>query len=521
MVDFSSSYYPAIISTLPAATSTGISRDTEIEIRFSLDIALPHDYEEDEAGLNAQLNELVTLFPTASPMKLPVVFADYDTSHYLLTIAPSADLTPGETYTIICSREFRSVGGRGMTDDYTWSFTVDDYGVDKVLLIDPADNTYYASVPTLSWYAASGASRYTIEIADTLVFSSADIVYTASVSGTSLDNISASEFRDGTTYYWRVCGLDADGGPGPWSDTRAFRIDSTPDTAPASRVRDVFTPFAVSVLYPEQESVVSVGALSPVVTFSRDVDASSLTGKVTLSVTHVDGESVASSTISSLAGTVSDAVVLFDPITVESNKLYTIILAPGISSTDGKLLSSATKLVFTGPYVPLYSSSDAVRSLYGEFLSIYSDADIVFQLHRNSVLCNKMIDDAAAAATTITLGSGTLLEDLLTQKEVTYEIRHFVEIRTAYCLIQNYQFQLLREVDRRTQVDTYTAETGARLLQEIADILAKLKDDMTDAEVSVVSGGAPYPEVGVRSSRWRVANLYDDWSTARLRRGKF
>ena len=70
--------------------------------------------------------------------------------------------------------------------------------------------------PTLKWNAVSGAAKYEVYRARSR---SGDYIKYSTVTGTSYTNTSYIE--NGTTYYYKVRALDANGTAGPWSDVVA------------------------------------------------------------------------------------------------------------------------------------------------------------------------------------------------------------------------------------------------------------------------------------------------------------
>lgn len=478
-----------------------------------MDIETITDYitANDTSGLNSKLNSLITIYPKSVPVPVEHAYVSYD-SDRVLTVKPISGLAFGETYTIVVSSAFRAVNGRAMPQDYTWSFSVDDSSLTHVVLLSPPDNTVYASVPALTWTPVSSADSYTLQISETLSFANADITYTSNVPGSAVSNIAVNLFADKQTYYWRVCALTTDRKAGPWSETRSFRIDATPDASPEYRVRDVFSSFSIMEYFPENGAMLTVGtAVSPVITFNRGVSAASLVGRVSVTAKHVDGDVVVASTSSAATGTVVDNILILDTITVAQNTKYVVSISAGAAGDDGKFIPKGVSFSFTGAYLPMYSSADALRSAYGKFLTRYTDAEIDHQIHRASIKCNRL----ASIERTVTVTA------LLVQNAITYEAQRYAELTAAFALLQNYRYELLEESDRRTQIDTYMASTGYNILQELGDILKEIDEELKDKEPDVIAGGAPIPAIGVRSSQWDASELYSDTSTTYLQRGKF
>jgi C1A family cysteine protease/predicted phage tail protein len=97
------------------------------------------------------------------------------------------------------------------------SITIDTVAPNPPPLNTPADNApNIRGTPTFSWYSATSASQYQLQIADTTDFGTP--VYTSDPTG-SLSNKPASDLPIGT-YYWHVRARDA---AGNWSAYSAYR----------------------------------------------------------------------------------------------------------------------------------------------------------------------------------------------------------------------------------------------------------------------------------------------------------
>jgi hypothetical protein len=82
----------------------------------------------------------------------------------------------------------------------------------------PAGNATQVSIaPTLSWSAATGAATYTLQVSTSNAFTS----FAHQSSGLSGTSKAISGLANGTTYYWRVAGINATG-TGPWSTARSL-----------------------------------------------------------------------------------------------------------------------------------------------------------------------------------------------------------------------------------------------------------------------------------------------------------
>lgn len=83
--------------------------------------------------------------------------------------------------------------------------------------------------PTLSWDTVADANSYDLQVATDETFKrgvatfSALVVDETGISGTSFD---VTGLEEGTTYYWRVRGVN-DNGDGPWSDDPGFTTETS------------------------------------------------------------------------------------------------------------------------------------------------------------------------------------------------------------------------------------------------------------------------------------------------------
>ncbi|WP_099020200.1 S8 family serine peptidase [Marinicella litoralis] len=131
------------------------------------------------------------------------VNAPADTTN--LNISSIGSITPG-SYNLIATGT-DSIDA-GITDDLSLSFSVLAAAGNPVLS-SPADNaTSVATMPTLTWGAASQATSYTIEVATDVGFN--NIVET--VSGLNTTTYDVTTLLSGnTTYFWRVTAVNSCG----------------------------------------------------------------------------------------------------------------------------------------------------------------------------------------------------------------------------------------------------------------------------------------------------------------------
>lgn len=120
-----------------------------------------------------------------------------------------------------------NAGGEG---DYSEvrSFTTKAGAVGAVTLVSPSDNAAdLARNPTLVWKAASGASRYRVQISATADFA-ARVLDDSNVTDTTED---AGPLDNGKAYYWRVRAQNS-AGAGEYSAVRKFTVIAAQPGAP-------------------------------------------------------------------------------------------------------------------------------------------------------------------------------------------------------------------------------------------------------------------------------------------------
>ena len=116
-----------------------------------------------------------------------------------------------------------------MWTDYsdTWDFIIDTIPPGTVTLASPSNGASTADpTPTLSWYSASGANTYILQLDENPSFSSVNYQVETSSTSHTLPPI-----LDGT-HYWRVRAKDLAGNLGSWSSVRYFIQDDTPPGSP-------------------------------------------------------------------------------------------------------------------------------------------------------------------------------------------------------------------------------------------------------------------------------------------------
>lgn len=453
------------------------------------------------------LNQYVSLANRTTDVPYQVEFVSYEAKTKTLKLRPAADLEPGETYTMTVLAGFAAATGRSTTRDVSWIFSVAATDVEKVTLANPIDASELVSIPVLSWLASSvPGATYDLQVSDSAQFT--HIIYDISgLTATSEDRLSSNLIQEDTTYYWRV---RAKSGiiTGVWSDVRSFKVKAAQSApVPAGSIFDTFG--IVSVYPPDGASNLADWPTQVRVTFTAPPSLDSVAANVAVTANNIDTGAV--QTAPTLTPSVSgNTLTLLLSGEISANTRYTVSILDVLSST-GVQLSNPTSFSFTGPYTPLYSTASALRTTYGRFLLRYKDDEINYQIHRASIKCNRILDDA---------GSLPIANLLVAKDAITFDMVSYVEAFSAYCLIQSYLYEMLEQAGRTNQIDTLRASTEARLIADIDKVLKELEIETKRLEMAL-KGGAPSPVVGVRSSGWDPSTQYDDQSTTYLVRGKF
>lgn len=131
------------------------------------------------------------------------------------------------SYTLAQGNYEFKVRAENTTSITAWStrtFIVDQSAPTAPLLIAPADNSFYASVPSslnFDWTNSADAVTDSLFIATDSIFASG-IILQLSLSATQ-SNYTWTGAQPGTTYFWRLCSIDAAGNRSVYSST--FRFD--------------------------------------------------------------------------------------------------------------------------------------------------------------------------------------------------------------------------------------------------------------------------------------------------------
>ena len=362
--------------------------------------------------------------------------------------------------------------------------------------------------PVCTWSSVTTGVTFEYQIASTPAFTS--ISYsTSAVTGLTVGPLTSEQLPDNHTYYWRIRATSGTLNSN-WSEIYAFRIEP-PASAPVVRTLPTFDRFAVVGHLPRVGKGNFTTWPTCLVTFNTDIYAPSVSGGVVFNAVDVDTGAAVTLPTSALvvSGTTLTLSVTGD---IAYNTRY-ITTIDEVMSSAGAILSEPVEISFTGPYLPMYVDATTLLSNNGEFgafFARYTQEEINLQLHRASLKCNRLIDG----------DSTTPLSILRATKTATYAMLEYVSALTCYTLIQDFQYKLLMDSDRKMQIDTLIDNLGTDILKQISAILAKLKGDI-DTYAMSIAGTIVKPVAGVQSSQWDPAEMENDTSVSNILKGNF
>lgn len=496
-------FYPSIIEYSPSDISLDVTACPVISLRFSQDM--------DAAAITEELvDQLVIVMNKTSGAHVTVgISADekYNRKTRTLFIKPDYNLNIGDSYLVTVLAGFPSLSGRSTADTLTWTFTVADSDVPDIVLLTPASETISTTTLVTFTWQATGSYSYQLQISQVPTFVST--VYDNVVSSAS---VAPSGLTIDSSFYWRVRAVDPDDSTitGAWSEVRSLAIrSSAAQAASDSSIRSsIFSGISVTSVYP-QDGTSQLDDWLVRVTFNKDISINTITSDVMwVTSYHVDGASAGAREVVpvsfALVGTDTVDVSLAYGTTFATNRKYCLT----ILGANGLTLNEPVSVRFTSSYSPMYSSPESLMDSYGRFLRRYTIDEISYQLHRASIKANRLVTQKSSIT--------DLLESV---DDVTYDMVRYTEAYSAYCLIQNYRYELLEQSDRKLEVDVLKAEMGSDLLTDISSVLSDLEKEISEAESLL--GMAPHPTTGVKSSRWSPGNIYNDASISHLHRHKF
>ncbi|MBR3797779.1 MAG: hypothetical protein IKK36_02520, partial [Bacteroidales bacterium] len=141
-----------------------------------------------------------------------------------------------------------------------WHFTTND----KVTLYLPSNNSTGISVASrsLQWNNNYGSSSYILQVDTTINFNS-DILRNVNVSSSYTNNTTyisstISSLLSGTTYFWRVCAVNAEdtsGWSNVWRFTTAYQLTTAPTLVSPANGSTEIAPSGVELVWDELDNV--------------------------------------------------------------------------------------------------------------------------------------------------------------------------------------------------------------------------------------------------------------------------
>lgn len=195
---------PQITQEFPAADTSHVAVDTDIEIIFDKEITLVDE------GLISLVDENNETIPLSAS-----VHSD------TLRLSLSSSLEYHKKYTMTIGKETVENVDEIPNPKHEWSFTTIIAVPEVVATKSPEDQAKLIPLlPEFEWNNADRASGYTIQVATDSSFDvGSRVIEQQELASTSFQT--EKPLQRNNSYYWRVRAENI-GGEGPWSDTRSF-----------------------------------------------------------------------------------------------------------------------------------------------------------------------------------------------------------------------------------------------------------------------------------------------------------
>lgn len=519
MDDLRRAHIPQLLDFTPTDITASVSSQPTLSMTFSMQMSVYALQSGDIATLNNYLNQYIALTEDSSNQPVAVEFVSYAPGE-VLSVKPTSALTPGAKYRVMLKSGFLASTGRSIDRDYTWTFQVEDSDVAQVQLLSPINERIVSASPAYSWEEVDGDDvSYEFQISlyqnfQTLVHSADEL------TGTTLPALSEALIEDDKTYYWRVRAISGTV-YGRWSDIRSYSVEVPGTDAVIPTPTSLFDSFTLTSFYMAGGDSNLSSWPTPILSFSHDVDASSIEQGIQITAEDVDtGETLTAPTYgTSVSGNV--VTIVFDG-TPQENTRYTISVVQ-VANTAGVTTSEVQQLSFTGAYLPLYTTATVLLSSDPGFLSKYSTDELNGQLHRSSLRANKIlyIELTPPEPTPGVIETGPTLANLRTRRTHTWALQNYVEKHATHALIQMLLHEKLRDIGKRS-IDSLTTDIDETLIPNMTRLLKDLEIQVRAAESEMITGSEiTVPRVGVRSSHWNPHYANYDMSTSEIRRRMF
>lgn len=207
--------YPFVVTTSPASYATNIPTNTTITVEFNIDLD------------TRKLSNYVLLVDKRG-VTVPCTVT-YRTK--ILTIQPTEDLLPNQTYTVTLKGDsnledgvkegIASIVGDNMQGDFTFNFSTEfEERLLPPLVLYPPNESIVAAQPTFKWENENEDARFEFQLSKSKTFST--LIYPTVehlvVTGSSLQIDQTLE--DGT-YYFRIRFVGGD-----WTEPYQFNLTS-------------------------------------------------------------------------------------------------------------------------------------------------------------------------------------------------------------------------------------------------------------------------------------------------------
>lgn len=323
---------PQVLNISPNDGDTNIPVNTNISVIFSQPM--------DSATIEGTTNFILKKGTIDGDNVTGAV--SYNSSTYSAIYNPDDNLEPETIYTVSLTQKIKSSDGTPLVRDYEWTFTTGQVP-DKTSPTFSGATSAEAEGPhaiRLTWDNASD-DRTEANLISYLIFMAEgsgaqnykDISYRTALGVTSYK---VTGLDPETTYYFVVLARDE-------AENRSLLINEVSATTDAVVEADT-TPPAVSSFRPVEGAINVAVETNIVVTFSEDMDSTSI-NSTTVTLTKVAGGSQVSGEVSYNPST---ETLTFDPTAnLTAGTSYRLTLTTGIKDNAGNPLEQETYFSFT------------------------------------------------------------------------------------------------------------------------------------------------------------------------------
>jgi len=413
-------------------------------------------------------------------------------------VTPTANLLPDNNYLVTILSGIQDTIGRRSTKAYSFYFKTPASSLVAPAGLTPVDASYVVDTPiTFSWEAVSGATGYTIQISETLDFSS--VVHTGTPTLTTYAPVVSYTLNQ--TYCWRVRATDGSG-VGGWSDTYQFNYTAAGGGSEYNTLDSLF--YITSTTIPESNEILAPTYPSSfTITFSQNVTATPedyITVKQKSYQLFSTTTFFADSDVTITSATNVVTITFNTDIEDTTEFLITVSSSLPVSSGDYTLGESSTFSFVTKPS-PLYVDIDAINQEFPTGVN-FTNTDLIKTAYKGSLVAKQFwlstseeIDHTATLADVVSATDPTSLDFF----------------RLAYAFTKCFYVDLLihksiLSIGTSIKVGQYNVDVSDDLLKALQDLKARADEERINATNSVLNGLTP-AQLNVA-----VAGLYSNFT---------